>query len=170
MKPLVSLQLETTGLVGAWEHCDQIANYLAQLASHDRTDSFLYANLLSTILNELLEVVFTRHAPRDAVRCTISRAGASDQITLRIPVDEESRAFYQRSVAAAQRDDVGDLYAHSLLDREDPAVALGFLELASDYRARFSLHDSEADTYVDLQLSVELEDGGTAPALLTPAK
>ena len=37
-----------------WLHCDRISSYLARMVSHNRTDSLLYANLLSSALNELL--------------------------------------------------------------------------------------------------------------------
>src|SRR3954470_11729129 len=113
MKPLVSLQLETTGLGAVWGHCDQIQNYLAQLASHDRTDTFLYANLLSTVLNELLEVVFSRHQPPGMVNCRLLRRDRTDRVELTLSVDAAGRDFYERSVAAAQASGVSELYTRS---------------------------------------------------------
>ena len=61
-----------------WVHCDKISSYVARMVSHDRADSLLYANLLSSALNELLETVFANHGPEGDFSCRIRRQGAAD--------------------------------------------------------------------------------------------
>src|SRR3954470_15854564 len=107
--PLVELTLDADAFAGDWRHCDLVANYLAQLVAHDRPDSFLYANLLSTVLNELLESVFARRQRAGAVTCTLLREGRGDRIELLIPVDAAARAFYEEAVAAAQDSGVSEV-------------------------------------------------------------
>ena len=46
------------------------------MVSHNRSDSLLYANLLSSALNELLETAFIHHGPDGDFSCRVSRAGA----------------------------------------------------------------------------------------------
>jgi hypothetical protein len=162
--PLVELELDLAAFAADWNHCDQIANYLAQLVSHDRPDTFLYANLLSTVLNELLEVVYARHQPAGAVKCTLRRTGPTDHLEFRIPVDQEARGFYLRSVHAAESPAVAERYTRALLGSDAPDRALGFLELAADYGARFSIEEVAGETEIRLTVQVTLEDGGT-PAL-----
>jgi hypothetical protein len=144
---------------GDWSHCDQVANYLAQLVSHDRADTFLYSNLLSTVLNELLEAVFARHRPAGNLQCLLGRSGAVDRIELAIPVDDEARGFYERSVAAARETGVAEIYTRSLLGKEPPERSLGILELAADYGARFSIESAAGPGEIRLVVEVSLEDG-----------
>ena len=158
--PLVELTLETDAFARDWSHCDQIANYLGQLVAHDRPDSFLYANLLSTVLNELFEAVFARHHAHGAVRCTLARNGRHDRVELLIPADAAVRAFYKESVAAAQAGDVAEAYTRALLGKESPAGLLGMLELAADYGAQLSVEESASGEEIHFILQVTLEDGG----------
>jgi hypothetical protein len=159
MSPLVEIDLETASFAADWNHCDQIANYLAQLVSHDRRDSFLYANLLSTVLNELLEVVYAQHNPTGALKCTLAREGQSDRIALTIPVHDDARAFYERSVSATQSEAVAESYTRTLLGEAPPDRALGFLELAANYGARLSINQNAASSEIHLTVEVTLDDG-----------
>jgi hypothetical protein len=165
---LVELEIDLAAFAADWNHCDQVANYLAQLVSHDRPDTFLYANLLSTVLNELLEVIHARHQPPGAVKCSLRRSGRTDHLEFRIPVDPEARGFYLRSVSAAESPAVAERYARALLGSETPDRALGFLELAADYGAQFSIEELAGDAEIRLRVQVTLEDGGT-PALSEPS-
>jgi hypothetical protein len=159
VRPLVHLDLEPSAFAADWKHCDQIANYLARIASFDRADTFLYSNLLSTVLNELLEVAFFHHQPPGTVRCTLLRQGTMDRIELTIPVDKSSRGFYERGVADAQSARVTELYASSLLGERPLDRSIGFLELAADYGARISLNGAESANAVTLSVDLRLEEG-----------
>lgn len=158
--PLVELTLEADAFAGDWRHCDQVANYLAQLVAHDRPDSFLYANLLSTVLNELLESVFVRQRRQGVVQCTLLREGKGDRIEIVIPVEAGGCAFYEETVAAVQSADVSGVYTRTLLGKEAPADLLGLLELAADYGARLALEETGAADEIRLVLQVSLADGG----------
>src|SRR5262249_45389246 len=114
-RPLVHLDLEPSAFTADWKHCDQVANYLARLASFDRPDTFLYSNLLSTVLNELLEVAFFNHQATGTLKCSLLREGTTDRIELKIPVDGAIRGFYEKGVSDAQSTSVSELYASSLL-------------------------------------------------------
>ena len=76
-----------------WLHCDRISSYVARMVSHNRSDSLLYANLLSSALNELLETVFANHGPDGEFSCRVRRRGASDVIELNLPCDEHDAAL-----------------------------------------------------------------------------
>lgn len=161
-QPLVNLRLEARAFALDWGHCDQVANYLAQLVSHDRTDSFQYANLLSTVLNEVLEIVFTRHQVPGALQCCFSREGHEDRLEFEIPVSPEDAAFYERSVALAHEAGVSERYARSLLTSEPLDHALGLLELVSDYDARLTLEPGSSPAQLRLDVWVTLDKGAAA--------
>jgi hypothetical protein len=166
-KLLLQYDLEPGTFAADWRHCDRIANYLAGLASFDRVDSFLYANLLSTVLNELFEIVFCQHTPSDRVACTISRNDNLDRIELQIPVGESERRFYRQSVAAAQAPEVVDVYTKSLLGGT-PDGTVGFLELAADYGAKIRIEEPAGSGSLHLIVDVSLEGNRFASAVTTP--
>ena len=167
-RALLQYDLEPSTFAADWRHCDRIANYLAGLASFDRVDSFLYANLLSTVLNELFEIVFCQHAPSGRVACIISRNGSTDRIQLQIPAGERQREFYRRSVAAAQAPEVGDVYTKSLLGGETADHSVGFLELAADYGAKIRAEEPSDSEYLHLIVDVSLEENRISSPFTTP--
>lgn len=169
-RPLLHFDLEPSTFAADWRHCDRIANYLAGLASFDRVDSFLYANLLSTVLNELFEIVFCQHAPSGWVTCALSRNDGTDRIELHIPAGEVERQFYRRGVAAAQAPEVGEVYTQSLLggDHLDQAIAVGFLELAADYGAKIRVEEPAGSDLLRLVVDVCLEGNRMLNPVPTP--
>lgn len=122
-----------------WLHCDRISSYVARMVSHNRSDSLLYANLLSSALNELLETVFVNHGPDGEFSCRIRRTGASDVIELTLPCDDSTRRFYEDAAALLGRGDVADLYRGAVLEPGEQDPHLGLLEVAVDYQAKISI-------------------------------
>jgi hypothetical protein len=160
-RPLVHMDLEPSAFAADWKHCDQLANYLARIASFDRPDTFLYSNLLSTVLNELLEVAFFNHQPSGTLKCSLLRKGATDRIELNIPVNGEIRGFYERGVSDAQSNRVTELYASSLRGDRPLDRSIGFLELAANYGAQISLNGTGTENLITLSVDVRLDE---APA------
>jgi hypothetical protein len=158
-RPLVHMDLEPSAFAADWKHCDQVANYLARIASFDRPDTFLYSNLLSTVLNELLEVAFFNHQPTGTLKCSLLRQGATDRIELNIPVNAEIRGFYERGVSDAQSNRVTELYASSLRGDRPLDRSIGFLELAANYGAQISLNGTATENLITLSVDVRLDEG-----------
>jgi hypothetical protein len=156
-EPLLEIALGVEIFASNWAHCDRIATYVARQVSHTRRDSLLYSNLFSSALNELLETAFRVHRGSGKLACSVSRAGAVDRIELTIPCDAALKTFYADAVGGLTGKDVGERYVEALLaDRAlDPAI--GLLELAVDYKARFALHAEEGDA-VRLVADLALED------------
>jgi hypothetical protein len=155
---LLSIDLEAGAFAADWKHCDQVANYLARLASFARTDTFLYANLLSTVLNELLEIVYRRHKPEGSVTCRLSRGGPVDRIEIEVPVSDSDASFYHLGVADSQSANARELYTKSLLGELSPDRSIGLLELATDYGARIWLDATDSMDRVRLTVDVRLEE------------
>ncbi len=162
-RSLIEVDLEIGAFVASWNHCDQTANYLARTVSFERTDSFLYSNLFSTVLNELLEIVFYQHKPGGRLLCTILRDGLIDRIELNIPVGAAERAFYRKGVDEARSMQAGDLYTRSLLGESALSPSVGLLELAADYNAKMWLDAPESDERLRLTVEISLET--THPSL-----
>ena len=147
---LFELRIGAEMFAADWSHCDRISSYVADLLSHARTDSLRYANLFSSVLNELLETVFHHHAAMGSIRCAVSRAGTLDRIEISLPCDGATRAFYHAAMAEIAKPDVADRYLKTMLSGTGHS---GLMELAVDYSAKLSVTDSAPG---ELHLTTEL--------------
>lgn len=153
---LLQLGMGIDGFSSEWAYCDRLSSYMAKMVSHNRTDSLLYSNLLSSALNELLETVFRQHRAGGEFMCSIWRNGPYDRIELTIPSDETIDEFYQEVVSRLAQPDIGEQY-HNALFREGPLGAdIGLMELAVDYAASLSTYKiNEQSTCLVAELAIE---------------
>ena len=158
-KPLVEISMGIEAFASEWLHCDRISSYLARMVSHNRTDSLLYANLLSSALNELLETAFAHHGPEGNFSCRVSRLGDSDVIELNLPCDDMTLAFYRDAAQRLTQPDLAGIYHSALFPPGKPDPHLGLLEVAVDYRARIAIVAEKGNR---LKLAAELTLEGAA--------
>lgn len=136
---LLEVSMEIEDFSSEWLHCDRISSYVARMVSHNRADSLLYANLLSSALNELLETVFLNHGPEGQFSCRVRRSGPKDVIELTLPCDDPTLQFYTDAAGLLQRRDVADVYQTALFSPGAQDPRLGLLEVAVDYHAKISI-------------------------------
>jgi len=158
-QPLVEISMGIEAFASEWLHCDRISSYLARMVSHNRADSLLYANLLSSALNELLETAFAHHGPEGDFCCRVSRAGAADVIELDLPCDARALSYYTDAAQRLQRPDLADVYHSALFAPGEADPHLGLLEVAVDYRARISIVPEKGNR---LRLAAEMALEGAA--------
>ena len=158
-KPLVEISMGIDDFAAEWLHCDRISSYLARMVSHNRTDSLLYANLLSSALNELLETAFAHHGPQGDFSCSVRRSGEADVIELDLPCDETALSFYREAAKRLERPDLPDVYFSALFSPGEADPHLGLLEVAVDYRARISIMPEKGNR---LKLAAEMALEGAA--------
>lgn len=152
---LMQIELEMALLTANWSYCDRISSYVAQMVSHNRTDSLFYANLFSSALNELLETVFRQNDGMGSLRCTVYRQGHIDRIELLLAASGETAAFYQRAVAQLQGPDTTQRYHDALYSAGPIDPSIGLLELAVDYGAQLWVeahNDNSIALFADLAL------------------
>jgi hypothetical protein len=154
---VLDIAMATHLFASDWAYCDQMATYAAALVSQRRADSLRYANLFSSVLNELLETVFRQHHPHGEIACRIFRGEPNDRIELTIPCDASTRAFYESAMVDASSPDVAEKYLSSLLDNTISDPRIGLLELAADYRAQLSLVENAGDT-LTLVVDIIIDD------------
>lgn len=136
--PILQMQLDYVGLTDAWEHCDQVANLLGRLGSFNRVDGQMHANLLSTVLNEVFEIVYWKASAAGLVKCALYQHGERDFIEIEIEAKDTDIRFYEAAVSVARSKDVQDLYLRTLAN-DLPDRSFGLLELAANYGAEISL-------------------------------
>ncbi len=125
-----------------WSNCDRISNYVANLVSQRRTDSLRYANLFSSVLNELLETAFRCHHAQGEIACTVYRSTLHDCIDLSVPCDAAIREFYESAVTKASQPDAADRFIRMMLDERPFDPQIGLMALAADYQAKITLDAS----------------------------
>lgn len=154
---LISVDLDIAAFVAEWAYCDRLSTYLARMVSHNRTNSLLYSNLLSSVLNELLETVHRAHGPAGRFSCAILRCGERDRIELTIPNAAAENGFYGQAIAGLSRGDVAERYRAALFREGELDPAIGLMELAVDYNARLTV-EAAGDAAVRLMAELTLED------------
>ena len=152
---LLEVSMAIDDFSSEWLHCDRISTYVASIVSHERSDSLLYANLLSSALNELLETVFAHHGTGGVFNCRVRRSGPKDIIELTLPCDDATLRFYQDAVQRLGRRDVAELYRSALLSHGEQDPHLGLLEVAVDYQARISIVPAGARLTLSAEMALE---------------
>jgi hypothetical protein len=152
---LLEVSMEIEDFSSDWLHCDRISSYVARMVSHNRADSLLYANLLSSALNELLETVFANHAPGGEFNCRVKRDGARDVIEVTLPCDAPTLRFYTDAAGLLERRDVAELYQSALFSPGAQDPRLGLLEVAVDYQAKIRV--ASAGNRLTLSAEMTLE-------------
>ena len=154
MKQLITLRLGAAGFGQHWKHCALVANYLATFTSELLDKSEVHANLVSTVLNELLEVIFRRNAGVGQVSITLTGDDKRLVVKIAVPVDEKDRKFYTDMAALVARSDVDMLHQEQIVKPtdEESNLSLGLLELAAVYRAVLEVTPSEDGSSVLVQL------------------
>ena len=155
LKKVCDISLDLEGFTAEWRHCDVVSNYMARASSFNRADAFSYSNLLSTVVNELLEVVFWHHGPGGTLSLEIWDRPPETVIELSFPVEVATKRFFTELVAAIEDGDPQSLYLDELAREPADPSSMSFYELASNYNAKIGLEDQGKDL-VKLTLAVNL--------------
>jgi hypothetical protein len=145
--------MEMATFTADWLHCHQLSNYVAQMVSHGRRDPVRHSNLLSSALNELLEMSFHSNGQHGEFTCVFYRAQHIERIELTFPCEEKQRRSYNELVLGLQHDlaltSYLDVIANDTAAIEE-AILLG---LIVNYDADIEVRDDGADA---LKLVVDL--------------
>ncbi|CDM62762.1 hypothetical protein LPU83_pLPU83d_1392 (plasmid) [Rhizobium favelukesii] len=152
---LLKLEIEMATFTADWLHCDQLSNYIARMVSHDRRDPLRHSNLLSSALNELLEMSFRSDAQEGELVCDLYRHEQTERIELSFPCPSQQRRFYFELVDGLNDGEKLANYVRVIADETAPIAQAVLLGLAVNYDADIELRASAADALtfvVDLPL------------------
>ena len=135
---LIEVSMGMSDFVSEWMHCDRISSFVARLVSQSRADPLFYANLFSSALNELLEVVFLNHGSEGDLTCRVRRVGVVDVIEIGIPCDDKVISFYTGIMNDLDSEKIEALYHSALFASGECDARLGIFELAVDYKAKIN--------------------------------
>ena len=153
---LMTVSMDVGAFASEWAYCDRLSSYVARMASHNRTDSLLYSNLLSSALNELLETAYRAHGTSGSFVCSILRNGNKDRVELMIPNDA-GMDFYRTAVSRLSQENLAETYRTALFQEGAIDPTIGLMELVVDYNARLTITPMD-DGAVRLRAELTLED------------
>ncbi|NTG51513.1 ubiquinone biosynthesis methyltransferase UbiE [Agrobacterium rhizogenes] len=154
-EPLLDLKMNMATFTADWLHCDQCSNYVARMVSHDRRDPIRHANLLSSALNELLEMSFHSNEDDGEFVYRFYRYRETERIELTFPCSPQKRRFYHEIVQELQGEHALASYLDVIANDAAPADRAILFGLAVNYDADIKARDlgTSALTFiVDLPL------------------
>jgi len=167
-KQLITMHLGAAGFAQHWKYCDLVANYLATFTSELLNQSEAHSNLVSTVLNELLEVVFRRNNGTGEIGITLTGGDTRLNVAITVPVDDEDRQFYQKMAELTSRSDVAEIHREYVVKHAEGAAGegassdedeliLSLLELAAFYDAVLGVKPADDGRGVLLELPFQVE-------------
>ncbi|MBB3317958.1 MULTISPECIES: ubiquinone biosynthesis methyltransferase UbiE [unclassified Rhizobium] len=152
---LLKLEMEMATFTADWLHCDQLSNYVARMVSHDRRDPLRHSNLLSSALNELLEMSFRADVQDGELVFGFYRHQHVERIELSFPCPSQQQRHYSEVVDSLKDGDKLAGYVEIIADETAPIEQSVLVGLAVNYDAGIELRSTGADTLtfvVDLPL------------------
>ncbi len=140
MPPAIRVCCDMPGFVADWRRCDQLSNFLAEAFSLAKADPFAFSNMLSTIINEVLETIFYHNAGSGSLMLQLSEERATTVLHAEFAVDDSARSLYERIVTELATHDPVALYEQLLfqvssVDTRDICL----YEIAADYGVRLTV-------------------------------
>ncbi|HUX40508.1 MAG TPA: hypothetical protein VMV83_04995 [Rectinemataceae bacterium] len=155
---LLSMTLNIREFSRSWQHCDSLSNFLGRAVSADKKDSFRYENMVSTVINEVLEALYHNHGSEESAELGIGIDGSKLEFSIIFVPDRASSAFYEEVARSLSDGNVQERYEKFLLADKEVAPGLaGFLEIASTCDARVSISTSENNPRMSIAVILDMD-------------
>ncbi|MCA9688928.1 MAG: hypothetical protein KC636_04915 [Myxococcales bacterium] len=158
-RPVVAVQLSCESYAESWQHCQQVADFVARVAASDRFDAERHTTLFSNFINELLELVFRMHAPGRAVVLQVFKVVDELLLELTVPVDGETEAAYRELFAGLEAGDHREFlrtHIHKVSGKV-PSTETSLYELAGIFEMKLNLRAEEAGRSMLLSMPISFE-------------
>lgn len=158
---LLEFDMDAGAIDEHWIYCDHIANFVARMVSHDRSDPFLYSNLLSASVNELLETAFRTRKEAGKLRFCFLRKDDIDRVELSIPCPREEQDFYRNTVQEIRAPDASEKYLGLLFSNDGVDRRIGLFELAFNFDAKIDVSVPTGEKLVLLTVELAFDKATT---------
>ncbi len=157
MPPAIRVCCDMPGFVADWRRCDQLSNFLADAFSLAKADPFAFSNMLSTIINEVLETIFCNNAGWGSLILQLSEENTATVLRAEFSVNDSDRSMYERIVTTLATQDPVVLYEQLLfqissVDTRDICL----YEIAADYGACLTVEDGSQPGLICLAVRMSL--------------
>jgi len=160
---IITAQFSVSTFAKRWNHCNQLANYLARFVSANEPDPERQSTLLSTFFNEVLEILYRNQAGEGHFKLTFQRKGKRIVVRAEVPANEQSRKFYTDAINVVSRPRMDSWYREWLEgapsgfgDEEGGAggevdnALVGLLELVAVYGSVVKFEESTSEAVLAL--------------------
>ncbi|MFZ3048566.1 MAG: hypothetical protein WA151_21845 [Desulfatirhabdiaceae bacterium] len=159
MPEAIRVCCDMPGFVADWRRCDHFSNFLAESFSLAKADPFAFSNMLSTIINEVLETIFYHNAGHGFLTLQLSEENTATVLRAEFTVDHSTRLMYEHIVDTLANQDPVVLYEQLLfqvssLDSRDICL----YEIAADYGARLTIETARQPGVICLTVRMGLNN------------
>jgi hypothetical protein len=162
----LTLSFVPLSLVTEWTRCSETADYVARFFSHDFTDREVAGNVLSTVVNELVENVakFSSDKARNA-KLTVREYDDRLTIATSNVISVEQVKAFGETVRRLTDGDPESMFAEQIAHPpETGSAGIGLIMLRKDYGAtigaRMTGIDAGQAAIVDVEVTIENREVG----------
>jgi hypothetical protein len=157
MLPAIRVCCDMPGFTADWCRCDQLSNFLAETFSLVKADPFAFSNMLSTIINEVLETIFYNNAGTGSLILQLSEENAVTILRAEFAVDDRARSLYERIITALATQDPVMLYEQLLFQVSSvDSREICLYEIAADYGARLTVEKGSQPGLICLAVHIDI--------------
>mgnify|MGYP000149103894 CR=1 FL=1 len=138
-KILVSVNYKLDKFTQDWRHCGFSANYLAQLVSSCSTDPTKFFITLSTVINELLEVIYYIQDDTNHLKIDVKILNNNLIIDFVLILAEEQQQIFDEFFKKIANESAEKIYLSEmkrLQKGEDAHPFIGLFEIMADYNVQ----------------------------------
>ena len=159
MPPAIRVCCDMPGFIADWRRCDQLSNFLAESFSLVKADPFAFSNMLSTIINEVLETIFYHNAGWGSLLLQLSEENVATVLLAEFAVDDRARSLYERIAATLATQDPVALYEQLLFQVSSADTRdICLYEIAADYGARLTVENGSQPGLICLTVRISLNN------------
>jgi hypothetical protein len=172
---IITAQFSVSTFAKRWNHCNQLANYLARFVSANEPDPERQSTLLSTFFNEVLEILYRSQAGDGHFKLTFQKNGKRIVVRAEVPVNEQSRKFYTDAIKVVSRPRLDSWYREWLEgapggngaeeggggeeeEEEVDNALVGLLELVAVYGSVIKFEESTSEAVMVLLFDFPYEN------------
>ncbi|MGD9971966.1 MAG: hypothetical protein AB7S77_02775 [Desulfatirhabdiaceae bacterium] len=157
MPAAIRLCCDMPGFVADWRRCDQFSNFLAESFSLAKADPFAFSNMLSTIINEVLETIFYHNAGRGSLTLQLTEEDMATVFRAEFAVDSATRSMYEDIVSTLANQDPVRLYEQLLFHVSSADTRnICLYEIAADYGVRLAVENGSQKGLICLVVHMDL--------------
>ena len=161
----LSISFVSISMVAEWTRCSEAADFIARYFAHDFEDRELAGNVLSTVVNELLEnaVNFSSDTNIPA-SLTVREYPARVHIASRNVASSAQANEFGEAVERLARGDPEEMFAERVASPpETGGAGIGLIMLRKDYGAKVSVRFTPSDGGAIVDVDVDIDNREVEP-------
>jgi hypothetical protein len=144
-----------------WRRCNLLANYIADYASYNFAAKDKADNLISTIINEIIESIVKISEKNASISLTIRQFGPNILVDVTSELESSKIDYYKDLIQRVNQDNIETLYYEHFNHNPKSSfenIEFGMIMLACDYHAQINATFQNNDPHVSTQIMVNSKE------------